>query len=55
MGGRRIVQDPLDDVYSPPKTVDQGQVAFMFATIGTPSNSAIYRCTNSRGMYLLPE
>jgi hypothetical protein len=54
VGGRRIVQDPLDDVYSPPKTVEQGQVAFM-STIGTPSNSAIYRCTNSRGMYLLPE
>src|SRR3978361_1181709 len=60
VGGRMIVYDSLDDGYSPPKTVDQvrrlveqDQVAFMFATIGTPSNTAIYRYTNGRGVPLL--
>jgi branched-chain amino acid transport system substrate-binding protein len=60
VSGRRIVYDSLDDGYSPPKTVDQvrrlveqDQVALMFATIGTPSNTAIYRYTNSRGVPLL--
>ena len=50
----------LDDGYSPPKTVDQvrrlveeDQVAFIFATIGTPSNTAIYRYTNGKGVPLL--
>ena len=44
VGGRKINYDSLDDGYSPPKTVDQvrrlveqDQVAFMFATIGTPT------------------
>ncbi len=60
VGGRRIVYDSLDDGYSPPKTVDQvrrlveeDQVAFIFATIGTPTNTAIARYTNSKGVPLL--
>jgi branched-chain amino acid transport system substrate-binding protein len=60
VGGRKIVYDSLDDGYSPPKTVDQvrrlveeDHVAFMFATIGTPSNTAIYRYTNGKGVPLL--
>ena len=60
VGGRRIVYDSLDDGYSPPKTVDQvrrlveqDQVAFIFATVGTPTNTAIYRYTNAKGVPLL--
>lgn len=60
VGGRRIVYDSLDDGYSPPKTVDQvrrlveeDQVAFIFATIGTPTNTAIARYTNGKGVPLL--
>ena len=60
VGGRQIVYDSLDDGYSPPKTVDmvrrlveQDQVAFIFATIGTPTNTAISRYTNSKGVPLI--
>jgi len=60
VGGRMIVFDSLDDGYSPPKTVDQvrrlveeDHVAFIFATIGTPSNTAIYRYTNGKGVPLI--
>jgi branched-chain amino acid transport system substrate-binding protein len=60
VGGRKIVYDSLDDGYSPPKTVDQvrrlveeDQVAFIFATIGTPSNTAIFRYTNGKGVPLI--
>ena len=60
VGGRKINYISLDDGYSPPRTVDQtrrlveqDQVAFMFATIGTPSNTAIYRYTNGKGVPLL--
>jgi branched-chain amino acid transport system substrate-binding protein len=60
VGGRKIVYDSLDDGYSPPKTVDQvrrlveeDQVAFIFATIGTPTNTAIARYTNGKGVPLL--
>ena len=60
VGGRMINFVSLDDGYSPPKTVDQvrrlveeDQVAFMFATIGTPSNTAISRYTNGKGVPLL--
>jgi branched-chain amino acid transport system substrate-binding protein len=60
VGGRMITYDSLDDGYSPPKTVDQvrrlieeDQVAFIFATIGTPTNTAIARYTNSKGVPLL--
>jgi branched-chain amino acid transport system substrate-binding protein len=60
VGGRQINYISLDDGYSPPRTVDQvrrlveqEQVAFMFATIGTPSNTAIFRYTNGKGVPLL--
>ena len=60
VGGRMITYDSLDDGYSPPKTVDQvrrlveeDQVAFIFATIGTPTNTAIARYTNSKGVPLI--
>ncbi|WP_428538448.1 ABC transporter substrate-binding protein [Rhodopila sp.] len=60
VGGRKIVYESLDDGYSPPKTVDQvrrlveqDQVAFIFATVGTPTNTAIYRYTNAKGVPLL--
>jgi len=35
------------------RLVEQDQVAFMFATIGTPSNTAIFRYTNGKGVPLL--
>ena len=60
VGGRRIDYISLDDGYSPPRTVDQvrrlveqDEVAIMFATIGTPSNTAIFRYTNGKGVPLL--
>ena len=60
VGGRTIVYDSLDDAYSPPKTVDQvrrlveeDKVAFIFATIGTPTNTAIARYTNGKGVPLV--
>jgi branched-chain amino acid transport system substrate-binding protein len=60
VGGRKIEYISLDDGYSPPKTVDQvrrlveeDQVAFIFATIGTPTNTAISRYTNGKGVPLL--
>ena len=60
VAGRTIVYDSLDDGYSPPKTVDQvrrlveeDQVAFIFATVGTATNTAIARYTNSKRVPLL--
>src|SRR3954467_10235810 len=60
VGGRQINYISYDDGYSPPKTVDmvrrlveQDQVAFIFATIGTPTNTAIARYTNSKGVPLV--
>ena len=60
VGCRQINYISLDDVYSPPRTVDQvrrlveqDQGAFMFATICTPSNTAIFRYTNGKGVPLL--
>src|SRR5271166_4847680 len=48
VNGRKINLISLDDGYSPPKTVEQvrrlveqEQVAFLFQTLGTPSNAAI--------------
>src|SRR5262245_2258274 len=45
----------LDDGYSPPRTVEQvrrlieeDQVALLFNTLGTPTNSAIYRYVNEK-------
>ena len=48
VNGRKINLISLDDGYSPPKTVEQTrrlveqeQVAFIFGSIGTPTNSAV--------------
>ncbi len=55
IGGRKINFISLDDGYSPPKTVEQvrrlveqDQVAFLFNTLGTPTNSAIHRYVNQK-------
>jgi branched-chain amino acid transport system substrate-binding protein len=48
INGRKLNLISLDDSYSPPRTVEQvrrlveqDQVAFLFQTLGTPSNTAI--------------
>jgi branched-chain amino acid transport system substrate-binding protein len=55
VGGRKIDFITLDDGYSPPKTVemvrrliDQDQVAFLFNTLGTPTNTAIWKYVNDQ-------
>ena len=55
IAGRKINFISLDDGYSPPKTVEQARrlieqerVAFLFNTLGTPTNSAIHRYVNQR-------
>jgi branched-chain amino acid transport system substrate-binding protein len=53
VNGRRIKFISLDDAYSPPKTVEQTRrlieqerVAFMFGSIGTPTNAAVRQYLN---------
>ncbi|MEI7713239.1 MAG: ABC transporter substrate-binding protein [Rhodospirillales bacterium] len=55
VGGRQIEFISYDDGYAPPKTVEQvrrlveeDQVAFLFQTLGTPTNSAIHRYVNQK-------
>jgi branched-chain amino acid transport system substrate-binding protein len=55
VAGHKINFISLDDNYSPPKTVEQirrlveeEEVAFTFATLGTPTNSAIVRYMNQK-------
>ncbi|RAI60579.1 ABC transporter substrate-binding protein [Roseicella frigidaeris] len=55
IAGRKINFITYDDNYSPPKTVEQvrrlveqDKVAFLFNTLGTPTNSAIHRYVNQR-------
>ena len=55
VAGRKINFISLDDTYAPPKTVEQirrlveeEQVAFTFATLGTPTNSAVVRYMNQK-------
>src|SRR5437763_3167493 len=55
VNGRKIDFVTLDDGYSPPKTVEmvrrlveQDQVAFVFQTLGTPTNSAIHKYLNEQ-------
>src|SRR5580658_2147618 len=55
VAGHKINFISLDDGYSPPKTVEQvrrlveqDQVAFLFNTLGTPTNSAIQRYVNQK-------
>ncbi|HUL65545.1 MAG TPA: ABC transporter substrate-binding protein [Burkholderiaceae bacterium] len=53
VNGRKINYISYDDSYSPPKTVEmarklveQDQVALIFQSLGTPSNSAIHKYMN---------
>ncbi|MEA2743550.1 MAG: branched-chain amino acid transport system substrate-binding protein, partial [Acetobacteraceae bacterium] len=55
VGGRKINFISYDDGYNPPKTVEQvrrlieeDQVAFLFQTLGTPTNTAIHRYVNQK-------
>jgi ABC-type branched-subunit amino acid transport system substrate-binding protein len=57
IGGHRFDFISRDDGYSPPRTVEavrrlveQDQVDFLFQTLGTPTNSAIARYVNHRGI-----
>jgi len=53
--GRRVTFTSYDDGYSPPKAVEQvrrlveeDEVACLFNTLGTPSNTAIVKYTNAK-------
>ena len=55
VAGHKINYISLDDAYSPPKTMEQTRrlveeenVAFTFANLGTPTNSAIVRYMNQK-------
>ncbi|HXT78641.1 MAG TPA: ABC transporter substrate-binding protein [Acetobacteraceae bacterium] len=55
VAGHKINFISYDDGYSPPKTVEQvrrlieqDQVAFLFNTLGTPTNTAIWRYVNMK-------
>ena len=55
ISGRKINFISLDDGYQPPKAVEQARrlveqdrVAFLFNTLGTPTNTAIQRYVNQR-------
>jgi ABC-type branched-subunit amino acid transport system substrate-binding protein len=55
INGRKVNYVTLDDGYSPPKTVEmvrqlveQEQVALLFQTLGTPTNSAIHKYMNGK-------
>jgi branched-chain amino acid transport system substrate-binding protein len=55
INGRKINYITYDDAYSPPKTVEmvrrlveQDQVAFVFQTLGTPTNTAIHKYLNQQ-------
>src|SRR5260221_4576928 len=55
INGRKINFISLDDGYSPPKTVEQvrklveqDEVLFVYAPLGTPSNSAIHQYMNQK-------
>ena len=55
INGRKLTLISLDDAYSPPKTleqtrkmVEQDNVAFIFATLGTTPNRAIAKYLNTR-------
>jgi branched-chain amino acid transport system substrate-binding protein len=55
VNGRKIRLISLDDAYSPPKTmeqtrrlVEQEEVAFIFGSLGTATNSAIQKYLNER-------
>src|SRR5258708_34439013 len=57
INGRKINLISLDDAYSPPKTVEQtrrlveqDEVAAIFGTLGSPTNSAIKKYLNVRNI-----
>ncbi len=57
IAGRKLKLISLDDAYSPPKTVEQtrrlveqDEVLLVFGNLGTPTNTAIHRYLNSRGV-----
>ena len=57
VAGRKLKLISLDDAYSPPKTVEQtrrlveqDEVLLVFGTLGTPTNTAIHRYLNGRGV-----
>jgi ABC-type branched-subunit amino acid transport system substrate-binding protein len=57
INGRKIDFISLDDGYSPPRTVEQtrklieeDQVLFLFGSLGTPTNSAIHKYVNAKGV-----
>ena len=57
INGRKIDLISLDDGYSPPKAVEQvrklveqDHVLALFQNLGTPSNSAIHKYVNSKGV-----
>ena len=60
VNGRKINFVTYDDSYTPPKTVEmvrrlveQDQVAILFQTLGTPSNSAIHKYMNQQKVPML--
>ena len=55
INGRKLTFIVYDDGFQPPKTleqarrlIEQDRVAFLFNTLGTPTNSAIHRYVNQR-------
>ncbi|MBR0905169.1 ABC transporter substrate-binding protein [Bradyrhizobium liaoningense] len=57
VNGRKIKLILADDAYSPPKTVEQTrrlieqeEVAFLFASLGTPTNLAVRKYVNAKGV-----
>ena len=57
INGRKLNFISLDDGYSPPRTVEQtrklieeDQVLFLFGSLGTPTNSAIHKYVNAKGV-----
>ncbi|MDA1101836.1 MAG: ABC transporter substrate-binding protein [Proteobacteria bacterium] len=55
INGRKIKWISLDDGYSPPKTkeqfrklVEKDKVAFIFQSLGTPTNSAVHKYMNTK-------
>ncbi|HEX9647518.1 MAG TPA: ABC transporter substrate-binding protein [Alphaproteobacteria bacterium] len=57
VGGRRVDFVSLDDGYSPPKTVEQvrklvehDRVLMLFGNLGTPTNNAVVKYVNAKGV-----
>ena len=57
INGRKIIFISYDDAYSPPKAVEQArklvevdQVLLIFQSVGTPSNTAIQKYMNEKGV-----